>query len=133
MNPLAIYTDTTYTKSSPESTEKLHWFWERNTWNILGKLLIHTPESRMGFPGGASGKESFCQCRRRKRRGFNPWVGKIPWRRARQPTPVFLPGKSQDRGAWQAIVHRVEKSQIRLRQLSTQAHTSLTGCAQQIK
>ena len=27
------------------------------------------------------------------RRGFNPWVGKIPWRRAWQPTPVFLPGK----------------------------------------
>ena len=26
--------------------------------------------------------------------GFNPWVGKIPWRREWQPTPVFLPGKS---------------------------------------
>ena len=26
--------------------------------------------------------------------GFNPWVRKIPWRRERQPTPVFLPGKS---------------------------------------
>ena len=26
--------------------------------------------------------------------GFNPWVGKIPWRRKWQPTPVFLPGKS---------------------------------------
>ena len=25
---------------------------------------------------------------------FNPWVGKIPWRRAQQPTPVFLPGES---------------------------------------
>ena len=29
------------------------------------------------------------------RPGFNPWVGKIPWRRKWQPTPVFLPGKSQ--------------------------------------
>ena len=28
------------------------------------------------------------------RRGFNPWVGKIPWRRAQQPIPVFLPGES---------------------------------------
>ena len=28
------------------------------------------------------------------RRGFDPWVRKIPWRRAWQPTPVFLPGKS---------------------------------------
>ena len=29
-----------------------------------------------------------------RRPGFNPWVGKIPWRRKRQPTPVFLPEKS---------------------------------------
>ena len=26
--------------------------------------------------------------------GFYPWVGNIPWRKARQPTPVFLPGES---------------------------------------
>ena len=31
------------------------------------------------------------QCRRP---GFDPWVGKIPWRRKWQPTPVFLPGES---------------------------------------
>ena len=47
----------------------------------------------MGFPGGGSGKESACQCSRRKRPGFNPWVGKIPWRQQWQPTAVFLPGK----------------------------------------
>ena len=49
-----------------------------------------------GFPGGASGKEPACQCRRLKRYryGFDPWVGKIPWRRAWQPTPVFLSGES---------------------------------------
>ena len=46
------------------------------------------------FPGGASGKEPTCQCRRCKRLGFNPWVRKIPWRRKWQPTPVFLPGES---------------------------------------
>ena len=48
----------------------------------------------MGFPDGTSGKESTCQCRGHKRHGFDPWVGKIPWRRAWQPTPVFLPGES---------------------------------------
>ena len=48
----------------------------------------------LGFPGGASGKEPVCQCRRRKRLGFHPWVRKMPWRRAWQPTPVFLPGES---------------------------------------
>ena len=49
----------------------------------------------MGLAGGASGKESACGCRRCKRRGINPWVGKIPWRRKWQHTPVFLLGKSQ--------------------------------------
>ena len=45
------------------------------------------------FPGGASGKEPACQWSRHKRRGFDPWVGKIPWRRAWQPTLGFLPGE----------------------------------------
>jgi len=36
----------------------------------------------LGFPGGTRGKESACQCRRYKRRRFDPWVGKIPWKRA---------------------------------------------------
>ena len=37
------------------------------------------------------------QCRRHK---FNPWVGKIPWKKKWRPTPVFLTGKShgQPRG-----------------------------------
>ena len=39
-------------------------------------------------------REPACQCPRHKRCRFNPWIGKIPWRRAWQPTPVFLPGKS---------------------------------------
>ena len=48
-------------------------------------LLKHIAD--LGFPGGASGKEAACQCRRRKRHGFYPWVGKIPQRRAWQPIP----------------------------------------------
>ena len=46
--------------------------------------------------GCLSGKESACQCRRlrkRRGRGFNPWVRKILGKRKWQPTPVFLPGK----------------------------------------
>ena len=46
-----------------------------------------------GFLGGASGKEPTCQCRRFKLLGFNPWIGKIPWRRAWQSTQVFLSGE----------------------------------------
>ena len=47
----------------------------------------------LGFPGGASGKESTDQCRRCKGHGFDPWVRKISLRRKWQLT-VFLPGKS---------------------------------------
>ena len=47
---------------------------------------------------------------------------KIPWSRAWQPTPVFLPGESHGQGSWQATVHRVTKSQTRLKQLSTHTH-----------
>ena len=39
----------------------------------------------------APSEESTCQCRRYR---FNSCVEKIPWRRAWQPTPVFLPGES---------------------------------------
>ena len=55
---------------------------------------------QLHFPGGATGKELACQCRRGKRLRFHPWVGKIPWRRAWQPTAVFLgfPGGSDDKG-----------------------------------
>ena len=45
------------------------------------------------FPCGTSGKELACQCRGHKRHKFYPWVGKIPWRRAQQPTLAFLPGE----------------------------------------
>ena len=64
----------------------------------------------MGFPGGAIGKELACQCKSHKRCGFDFWVGKMPWRRTWQPTPVFLPEYPMDRGAWWGV-RRVAKSQ----------------------
>ena len=66
----------------------------------------------MGFPGGASGKQPTCQCRRLKRSRFDPWVGKIPGKRAWQPTPVFLPGESHgQRSLSMGTACRVAKSQ----------------------
>ena len=62
---------------------------------------VHWKKQMHGFPGGTRGKEPVCQCRRRKRHAFDTWVGKIPWRRAWQPTPVFLPGKSH---GWRSLV-----------------------------
>ena len=41
---------------------------------------------------GASDKEFACHAGDSKRCGFDPWVEKIPWRRKRQPAPVFLLG-----------------------------------------
>ena len=46
----------------------------------------------LGFPGGASSKESACQYRRCLRQVFDPWVRNIPWRRAWQSTPIFVLG-----------------------------------------
>ena len=45
----------------------------------------------MDFPGGPVVKNPPANARRHR---FDPWVGKIPWRREWQPTPVFLPGES---------------------------------------
>ena len=58
----------------------------------LGKKMLALEK----LPRWLSGKESACQCRRHKRCGFDPWVGKIPWRRKWQPTLVFWPGKSHE-------------------------------------
>ena len=42
---------------------------------------------------GGGGKEPTCWCKKCKRLRLDPWVGKIPWRRKWQPTPVILPGR----------------------------------------
>ena len=52
---------------------------------------LHPITRLMGFPGGSDGKESACNAGGL----FHPGVKKIPWRRAWQPTPVFLPGESR--------------------------------------
>ena len=48
----------------------------------------------LGFPGGSGGKESSHNAGERGSiPGFDPWVGKIPWRRRQLPTPIFWPGE----------------------------------------
>ena len=56
-----------------------------------GPVVAWVWDHGMWASHGASDKESACQFRRRR---FVPWVGKIPWRRKWQPTPIFLPGES---------------------------------------
>ena len=72
--------------------------------------LITLSMQIMGFPGGASGQDPSCQYRRCKRHRFDTWVGKIPWRRACQSTPLFFLENPMDRGDWQATVCWVAKS-----------------------
>ena len=64
-------------------------------WLTGEKLLIENYILKRGICSDGlrrwlSGEESACRCRRC---GFDPWMGKIPWRRKWQPTFVFLPGK----------------------------------------
>ena len=56
---------------------------------------LPAPITCKGFPGGISGEESACHCRRHERLGSDPWDEKIPWRKKWQPTPLFFPGKLQ--------------------------------------
>ena len=85
-------------------------------------LSIHT-QVTWGFPGGAGGKEPTCQCRREKRFGLDPWVGRIPGGGNGNPLQYSCLEHPRDRGAWWATVHRVVKSYTQLKQLSTHTHT----------
>ena len=58
-------------------------------------------------------KEPACHCKRCKRHEFDPWVGKIPWRRAWQSTPVFLPGESHGQRNLVGYSPQVAKIQTR--------------------
>ena len=103
-------------------------------------------KDRTGLPRWLSSKESACSCKRHKRCGFDPWIGKILWRRTWQPNPIFLPGKSHAQRSlagyspesdWQtasvflpwepheqykkATVHGVTRSWIQLKSLSMHA------------
>ena len=77
--------------------------------------------SSPGLPRGCTGKESACWCRRC---GFDPWVGKIPWRRKWQPIPAFLPGKSHRLRSLAGYSPGGCKDLDRTERLSTHIHLS---------
>ena len=91
----------------------------------------------MSFPGGASGEEPACQCRRCERCGFNPWIRKIPWgghghplqypclenpHGQRRLSGYISLGNSLGREAWWATVQSVAKSQTQLKKLRADAY-----------
>ena len=59
------------------------------------------------------------QCRRHKRHGFDPWVGRFPGGGHSNPLQYSCLENPMDRGAWRATVRRVTQSQTRPKQLST--------------
>ena len=60
-----------------------------------------------GLPRWHSGRESTCQCGRRRRGEFDPGAGEIPWRGNDSPLQYSHLENPMDRGAWQATVQRV--------------------------
>ena len=74
------------------TSQQRHAIWSALWWNpkkLQGKDLKLSSSFNFAYfcisakiPGGASHKEPDCQCRRCERCRFDPWVGKIPWRRA---------------------------------------------------
>ena len=79
----------------------------------------------MGLASWLSGKESDCQCRSCNRLGFDPWVGKIPWKRKWNPLQYFCLENPSDRGTWQATVHGVSKELDITEQLNMHRHTHI--------
>ena len=60
----------------------------------------------MGFPGGSSGKEPAFQCRKHKRPGFDPWLGRCPGGGHGKQLQHSCLENPMDREAWWATVHR---------------------------
>ena len=81
--------------------------------------------SYTGFPGGTSRRRPACRCWGCKIHGFDPWFGKIPWRRARKPTPGFLTGGSHGQRCMRATVHRAVQSWTQLEWVSRHARTPI--------
>ena len=87
------------------------------TWEFPVQSYLHYTQS-CAFEGDhwltrwLSSKEFTCQCRRCRWQGFNPWVGKIHWRKKRPPLQYSCLENSMDREAGWATAHVVSKSRI---------------------
>ena len=81
---------------------------------ILNFWNLKTPqELKTDLPRWPNGKESTCQCRRRKRLGFSPWLGRSPGEGNGNPLQYSCLENPMDRGAWWGV-HGAAKSQTRL-------------------
>ena len=86
----------------------------------MKELLFSSPYR--GFPSGTTDKEPSCQCKRRKRHGFDPGVRKVHWVSAWTPTPVFSledPGEQRSLAGHRPWGHKESDT---LTQVSTHTH-----------
>ena len=88
------------------------------------KINVHLT---LGFPGGTSGIEAACQCERHKRCRCDPWVRKIPGRKAWQPTPVFLSGEPHGQRSLAGCSPQARKQSDTTERLSTHAYPTPDG------
>ena len=106
------------------SSLKIEWF---DPLAVQGTLASHIFKvdacCYMSFPGGTSGKEPACQCRRCKKVQSPGW--EVPKRGHGNPLQHSSLGNPMDRGAWQATVHRAAQRWTWLKQFSMQAHMLL--------
>ena len=96
---------------------KIPWMEEHGRLQSMGSLRVGhnwvtsvTSQRYKGFPGGTSGKQPACQCRRHKRPGFDPWLWRSPGEGNGNPLQYACQENPMDKGAWWAAVHWVAKS-----------------------
>ena len=101
------------------------------SYTLCDPIDCSSPYIYMSFPGGASGKESVCQCRRHKSLRFDPWVGKIPWSKKWQSPWSEEPGRLQSMGS-QRVRHytHTQSTHTRLKQLSS---SSMCSCGSDLR
>ena len=88
---------------------KLYLLW---SYDLVICSLVFTHELKnYGLLRWLSGKESTCQF---SRYGFDPWIGKTPWRGKCQVTPASYLENPMDRGTWPATVYGITKSRTQL-------------------
>ena len=78
-----------------------------------------------GSPGGTSGKEPTCQCRRLKRHSSIPGLGKSPGEGNGNPFQYSCLGNPMDRRPWWAAVYRVSKTQTQFSSVQSLSHVQL--------
>ena len=91
-------------KKNPPDSSHSPFPWPLQPWAVSNQLS--------GLPRWLNGKGSASQCRRHRRCGFSPWVGKIHWKRKWQPAPVFLLGKSHGQRSLAGYSRGVSKTRV---------------------